>query len=73
VPFTKIFCSPNGILTVFTIVASTFMWSILDPTLEPHLRKVGVPIYCHVSFIWLLKSSHVILVVSKVQSRGGLI
>ncbi|XP_060572329.1 MFS-type transporter SLC18B1-like [Ruditapes philippinarum] len=42
VPFTKIFCSPNGILTVFTIVASTFMWSILDPTLEPHLRKFNL-------------------------------
>ncbi|XP_045187398.2 MFS-type transporter SLC18B1-like [Mercenaria mercenaria] len=39
VPFTKIFCSLNGLLTTFTIVASTFMWSILDPTLEPYLRK----------------------------------
>lgn len=39
VPFRKVFCSPNGVLTTLTITASTFMWSILDPTLEPHLRK----------------------------------
>jgi len=35
----QVFCSPKGIITSITIVVSTSMWSILDPTLEPHLRQ----------------------------------
>ena len=41
ISFTKVLCSTKAIITSLAIVVSTFSWSILDPTLEPHLRKVG--------------------------------
>ncbi|XP_052765930.1 MFS-type transporter SLC18B1-like isoform X2 [Mya arenaria] len=37
--YTQIVCNANGIIISLTIISSTVMWSILDPTLEPFLRK----------------------------------
>ena len=42
IPFSKVLCSPKAIVTSLAIVVSTFSWSILDPTLEPHLRQVSM-------------------------------
>jgi len=39
--FRRVVCCPMGLLTLLTVISSTVMWAILDPTLEPYLRKVS--------------------------------
>ena len=42
VSFVKIFCNPQSVIISLSIVTGTYIWSILEPTLEPYLRKVCV-------------------------------
>lgn len=39
VSVSQVFLSPLGVILSLSVVISTFSWSILDPTLEPFLRK----------------------------------
>ena len=41
-PMTRILCHPRSVVNSFAVMVSAAIWSILDPTLEPHLRVVGL-------------------------------